>query len=97
MNDEILKAELPPRPNHPRALVTLLEGLAMWAGEPITAAIFAGRQLTLHYDEALFGDPLLPVDSALVHFDLLGPPGRRRTLAGVGDFRQLRLAQRRAR
>lgn len=93
--NEVLKAELPPRPAHPRALLCVLEGVAMWAGEPLIAAICAGPQLLLHYDEALFGEALWPQGSALVRFDVLGPPARRRTIAGVGDFRALRLAQRR--
>jgi len=96
-DNEILKAALPPRPAHPRALITLLEGLALWTGQPLPAVICVGRQLTMQFDEALFGDPLLSLDSALVRFDLAGPVGRRRTLAGLGDFRQIRLAQRRSR
>jgi hypothetical protein len=39
----------------------------------------------------------LPIDSALVRFDVVTPaPRRRRTIAGVGDFRSLRLLGRRA-
>jgi hypothetical protein len=30
--DEVLKAVLPVWPQHPRALLTLLEGVAMWVG-----------------------------------------------------------------
>ena len=32
--DDLLKARLPIRPPHPRALLTLLEGVALWSGEP---------------------------------------------------------------
>lgn len=97
LNNETLKAELPPRPRHPRALLTVLEGVAMWVGEPLTVATCAGRQLSLHYDEGVFGEPLFPADSALVRFEFVPPPARRRTLAGVGDFSQLRAGLRRAR
>jgi hypothetical protein len=31
--DDLLKARLPHRPPHPRALLTLLEGVALWSGE----------------------------------------------------------------
>jgi len=31
--DDLLKARLPVRPPHPRALLTLLEGVALWSGE----------------------------------------------------------------
>lgn len=90
--DEILKARLPAYPQHPRALLSLLEALALWAGQPLTAAISVGPQVDLRCGEAIFGDGLLPLDSALVRFEVLAPARRRRTLAGVGDFRQLRIA-----
>lgn len=94
--DEVLKAALPSRPLHPRALLTVLEGMALWAGEPLTAAICAGPSLPRGIDEALFGVGLVPMDSALVRFEVVAPlRGRRRTLSGLGDFRRLRLVQRR--
>jgi hypothetical protein len=89
--NEVLKAAMPPFPRHPRALLTLLEALALWVGEPLTAAISAEPSVDRRCGEALFGDGLLPLDSALVRFELLAPTRRRRTIAGVGDFRQLRL------
>lgn len=93
---ELLKAALPPTPQHPRALLTLLEGLALWAGRPLTAVISVGPALPRNFDEALFGTPLVPNDSALVRFEVVAPARRRRrrTLSGVGDFRQLRLLHR---
>ncbi|PKN55914.1 MAG: hypothetical protein CVU56_18755 [Deltaproteobacteria bacterium HGW-Deltaproteobacteria-14] len=93
--NELLKAVLPSTPQHPRALLTLLEGLALWAGEPLTAVISAGPTLPRRVDEALFGAGILPMDSALVRFEMVGPVRRRRTLSGMGDFRRLRLVQRR--
>lgn len=89
--NEVLKAALPPFPQHPRALLTLLEGLALWSGQTLPTAICAARRVDPRCAEALFGDGLVPLDSALVRFDVLGAARRRRTLAGVGDFRQLRL------
>jgi|694.fasta_scaffold130606_1 hypothetical protein len=95
--NELLKARLPAFPQHPRALLTLLEGLALWVGEPLTAVVSAGPSLDLRCGQALFADGLLPIDSALVRFDVVTPaPRRRRTIAGVGDFRSLRLLGRRA-
>src|SRR5690554_83477 len=35
---DLLRAVLP-RPAHPRALVTLLEGLALWQGAPLSVAV----------------------------------------------------------
>lgn len=92
---ELVKAALPPIPQHPRALLTLVEGLALWAGYPLTAVISVGPTWPRHFDEALFGTPLVPSDSALVRFEVVAPARRRRrTLRGVGDFRQLRLLHR---
>lgn len=88
---DVLKAVLPPIPQHPRALLTVLEGLALWSGQPLTVAISAGPPLDRRFGEALFGDGLLPIDSALVNFEFLAPPRKRRKIIGVGDFRQLRL------
>lgn len=93
--NEVLKAALPAFPQHPRALLTLLEALALWVGVPLTVAIFASHRVDRHRAEALFGNEFLPMDSALVHFDLTGPVRRRRTIAGVGDFRALRALRRR--
>lgn len=88
-HNELLKARLPGYPEHPRALLGLLESLALWMGEPVTAAISAEGWAHARCGEAFFGDG--PMDSALVHFESLAPVRRRRTISGVGDFRQLRL------
>jgi predicted NBD/HSP70 family sugar kinase len=37
--DELMRARLPSHPDHPRALLTLLEALALWSGSPSVAAI----------------------------------------------------------
>ena len=89
--DDLLKARLPIRPPHPRALLTLLEGVALWSGESVLAVISAGA----HRDDWLgseeWGDELWPTESQLVHFDFATPPPRaRRRLVGVGDFREVR-------
>lgn len=89
--DDLLKARLPLRPPHPRALLTLLEGVALWSGASILAVISAGahRDDWLGSDE--WGDELWPFESQLVHFDFATPPCRaRRTLVGLGDFREVR-------
>ena len=89
--DDLIKARLPRLPRHPRALLTLLEGVALWSGEPLYAVISAGS----HRDDWLgcetWGDDLWPAESPLVHFDFAVPPSRpRRLLRGVGDFRDAR-------
>jgi hypothetical protein len=89
---EILKAALPPYPQHPRALLSLLEALSLWVGQPLTTAVSAEPPVDRRCAEALFGDGLLPLDSALVRFEAVPAGRRRRTISGIGDFRQLRLA-----
>ena len=92
--NELLKAVLPTFPHHPRALLTCLEGLALWSGQTLHAVISAASAVDRYSVEAHFGDGLLPIDSALVRFDYPAPGRRRRTIAGVGDFRQLRRTSR---
>jgi transposase len=89
--DDLLKARLPNRPPHPRALLTLLKGVALWSGEPLYAVISAGEDCDDWLGCEAWGEELWPAESALVHFDFAIPPPRaRRTLRGVGDFRAVR-------
>ena len=86
---DLLKARLPARPGHPRALLTVLEGLALWSGEPLRAVISADKSVQIGCALGLFGDELWPGGSALVQFDP-AVPGSRRRLRGLGDFRAVR-------
>jgi len=88
---DILKARFG-APNHPRALLTLLEGAALWTGNPLLTAISAESRLGTERAEALFGAPW-PADSALVRFveATRRPRTRRICIHGVGDFRQVSL------
>ena len=86
--DDCLKAVLPARPHHPRALRTLLHGLSLWSGLPIHAAIAAEHSSMGSLVEDLCGT-VWPDDDAMVHFDVLRPDRRR--IRGPGDFGQLYL------
>ncbi len=99
VGDDLLKARLPTSPNHPRALLTLLEGAALWTGSPLSAAICAAGSQARSHVATLFGGEVWPPESALVHFDFVDPMRRRRRrLRGLGNFRQLYLVDaRRAR
>jgi len=89
--DDLIKARLPRQPRHPRALLTLLEGVALWSGEPLYAVISAGGRPDDWLGCETWGDDLWPAESPLVHFDFAVPPSRsRRLLRGVGDFRDVR-------
>lgn len=85
---DLLKARLPLAPPHPRALLTLLEGLALWSGYPLHVAVSV-EDPSDTLGSGIFGDELFPGESQLVHWDL-GSPGRRVALRGMGDFRALR-------
>ena len=89
--DELVKAELPGGSRHPRALLTLLEGLALWNGTPLRVAISADTppDPSLDWVDAHLND-YWPEESALVQFHFLVPLPRGRRLGGVGDFRRLR-------
>ena len=89
--DDLIKARLPLRPPHPRALLTLLEGIALFSGEPLYAVISAGEDRDAWLGSEQWCEDLWPAESPLVRFDFAIPPPRpRRTLRGVGDFRDVR-------
>lgn len=88
--DDCLKALLRTTPSHPRALHTLLEGVAMWYGAPVCAALLAGGQWGTSYVESLFGGDVWPQELSNVRFEFRYPRKRRR-IRGPGDFRQLYL------
>ena len=89
--DDLIKARLPLRPPHPRALLTMLEGIALFSGEPLCAVISAGSRRDAWLDSEPWGEDLWPAESPLVHFEFAIPhPRARRRLRGVGDFRDVR-------
>jgi len=88
---DVLKARLPLVPSHPRALLTLLEGLALWQGQPIGAAWSAGDRWRSLFESSVFGDELWPAESPLVQYRVAAPGRRAAHLRGLGDFRALRV------
>jgi hypothetical protein len=89
---DLLKARLPLSAQHPRALLTLLEGIALWRGQPLrTVVVSAGEGCLSWSGSGLFGDELWPGDSQLVRYEIGGRDSRRRLLVGLGDFRPLRV------
>lgn len=88
---DVLKARLEPSPCHPRALLTLLEGLSLWSGHPLCVALRADEHCRPWPGSMLFGDELWPAESPLVRFDVAALGSRRdRRLRGLGNFRALR-------
>ncbi len=89
--DDLIKARLPLRPPHPRALLTMLEGIALFCGEPLCVVISAGSDPDAWLGSEQWCEDLWPAESPLVRFDFTIPPPRpRRRLRGVGDFRNVR-------
>jgi hypothetical protein len=84
---DLLKARLDTHPCHPRALLTLLEGLSLWCGEPLSVALTADASCRGLLPSTLFGDELWPGESALVRFEFVQRAPRPKRLGGLGDFR----------
>jgi hypothetical protein len=79
--DEVLKAVFSGAPDHPRALLTLLEGVALWSGAPLCAAISAAHPVSHSLGVGSFGDlEHWPEESALVSFHFVAPARRRRRI-----------------
>ena len=71
--DDLIKARLPLRPPHPRALLTMLEGIALFSGEPLCAVVSAGTHREDWLDSEQWCNDLWPVESPLIHFDFALP------------------------
>ena len=88
---DVMKAEFRSYPNHTRALLFILEGLALWSGQKLCVAIHAEHPVDHSLGLGAFGGEQWPEESALVEFVFIETDRRRRhKLSGVGDFRKLR-------
>jgi len=92
LGHDLVKAKLPIQSSHPRGLLTLLEGLALYSGSLLCVATYVVENVDPIAVWGPFGDGLYPMDSALVRFDFVEPTCRRRykRLKGMGDFRDVR-------
>lgn len=90
LGDDLLRARLDPAPRHPRALVTLCEGLALWHGSPLRVAVSAASDAMDCFERIFYGGGLVEPTSPLVLLerDLRG--ARRRSPLKLGDFRTMR-------
>jgi hypothetical protein len=73
----LLVAEFSGHPSHPRALLFVLEGLALWKGTPLCVAIRAAAPVSDSLGLGGFGDDW-PRESALVHFRFVDESPSRR-------------------
>jgi hypothetical protein len=81
----IVQARFVGHPDHPRALLTLLEGLALWQGAPLGVAISADAPVCDSLGLGAFGGERWPAQSALVHFHWCSEADQRRAEQGK-DF-----------
>lgn len=93
-HDTFLKARLLRSPSHPRAMATFLEAIALWQGRPIRAALCADARAG-GSDSSLFRETFADVGGPLYTLDWIPAPergrrARRRDIAGMGDFADLR-------
>jgi hypothetical protein len=90
---DVLKARLSSTPRHPRALVTLCEGLALWHGAQLHVAVSAEDDARDCFERIFYADGLVEPESPLVMLEHRPSRARaRRRLCGhgLGDFRGVR-------
>jgi len=94
----VLKARLPEAPQHPRALETLAEGVALWYGRPLYAALGVAAADALCVSPRWHATVDGLIRTPLVTIELVSgrprPPRGGDGLGGLGafaDVRQLRL------
>jgi hypothetical protein len=88
--NDLIKARLSVRPPHPRALLTMLEGIALYSGESLYVVVSAGARQDDWLDAEQWCEELWPAESPLVRFDFVTPRRSPLRLRGVGDFRDVR-------
>jgi hypothetical protein len=83
-NRDLLKASFEPHCSHPRALLTLLEGISLSQGKQLCVALCVADECLMGRCSTLFGDELWPGESQLVQFDIV-KRARPKYLPSVGD------------
>lgn len=88
--DTLLKARLSPQPKHPRALSTLLEGLALWEGRKVHAALAVDERAPF-FERTRWENFFVGEDTPLFELDLVARTAirRPRRIVGMGDFSDL--------
>jgi len=90
----VLKARLPDPPQHPRALETLAEGIALWWGRPLYVALGVAAEETMcvspHWHatvDVLTRTPLVTIEPVI---GAPRPPWHTADRGNLGDFREVR-------
>jgi hypothetical protein len=91
---EVLTAVFTSAPHHPRALLTLLEGVALWSGPPLCAAISVVQSVCPSLSWGGVDDlAQWPTESALVSGAVVDPPRPRRRLGRSSVLARRRRAE----
>ena len=87
-NDQrpIVRALFTGYPDHPRALLSMLEGLALWRGTVLDVAISADAPVSTSLGLGAFGGERWPTDSALVRFEWVSEEDRVRAETGIDHW-----------
>jgi hypothetical protein len=93
-HDTILKARLSRSPSHPRAMVSLIEAIALWQGLPVRAALCADARHD-GSDTSLFRETFSDAGGLLYTLCWIPAPergrrGGRHDITGMGEFADLR-------
>ncbi len=98
-SDELMRAILPPLTmvENPRAVVTFLEGLALWFNDKLRVVLSADEletSFSLGLTDSLYGG----TDSLFFDVEVVsrGQGRRPRRIRGIGDFAELRQLELRA-
>jgi hypothetical protein len=87
----VLKARLSHPPHHPRAIPSLLEAIALWAGQPVRAVLAADEPSTSFGSTNWLDDLELCRRSPLYDISVVprSRPSLREEITGLGDFDEL--------
>lgn len=87
-NDQrpIVRAHFTGYPDHPRALLSMLEGLALWRGSVLDVAISADAPVSSSLGLGAFGGERWPTDSALVRFEWVSEEDQARAETGIDHW-----------
>lgn len=93
--DELLKARLPIFVSHPRALLTVLEGLALWSGGPLTAVTSVAKSVPGGFVCDALSVDFWADHTPLIRFENVQERKRWPQRIQMGDFRELYRIERR--
>ena len=83
---QIVRARFTGYPDHPRALLSMLEGLALWNGAVLDVAISADAPVCTSLGLGAFGGERWPTESALVRFGWVSREDQLRAETGIDHW-----------